>query len=41
MTVDDLQQPRDPSEQDGVWEVGTRSFRLRSIVVPMLLTGEP
>jgi hypothetical protein len=41
MTVDDLQQPRDPSEQDGVLEVGTRSFRLRSIVVPMLLTGEP
>jgi hypothetical protein len=41
MTVDDLQQPRHTTEQDGVWKVGTRSFRLRSIVVPMLLTGEP
>jgi hypothetical protein len=41
MTVDDLQQPRDPTEQDGVLEVGTRSFRLRSIVVPLLLTWEP
>jgi len=41
MTVDDLTQPRNTSAQDGVWEVGTRSFRLRSIVLPMLLTWDP